>query len=111
MVTDFSSSSVPDAYVKKLVEDRVVTEEYITKITNEYIKYLNEELINVSSYQPEAYYFKQQWNIVQAATSSITTWDTGLDYSILCHVGRQSVYYPENFVISEFVLFSFFWFN
>lgn len=94
----FFYSSVPNLYVKKLIEDNIVTEEYVKNVSDSHFRYLNDELANLKLYQPDAYYFKKKWSTVEPASSSITTWDTGLDYNILCHVGTQSVSYPKDFV-------------
>lgn len=91
--------SVPDLYAAKLVHENIVTEEFVQQVSDRHQRYLNEELTNMASYEPEAYYFHKQWQgIEQASASSITTWDTGMDYHILHHVGKQSVSYPESFV-------------
>lgn len=89
---------MPNLYAKKLVDENIVTAEDVKKVSDSHFRYLNDELTNLKSYQPEAYYFKKKWSCVEPASSSITTWDTGMDYNILCHVGAQSVHYPENFV-------------
>lgn len=85
-------------YVRKLIEENVVNEDYVTKISEAHFKYLNDELTNLKFYQPDAYYYKKKWSCVEPASTSITEWDTGMDYNILCHVGAQSVHYPDNFV-------------
>lgn len=91
--------SVPDLYAEKLVHENIVTEEFVQQVSDRHQRYLNEELTNTANYQPEAYYFHKQWQgLEQASSSSITTWDTGMDYHILHHVGKQSVSYPDNFV-------------
>lgn len=90
--------SVPDMYAKRLINHGVLTEEQVNRMAESYTRYLNEELANLNSYQPDASYFKKQWKDIEQAPASITTWDTGMDYNILHHVGKQSVHIPENFV-------------
>lgn len=93
-----SKKSVPDAYAEKLINEQIVTKSDVKTITEAHTRFLNTELENEKTYQPKPYYFKKQWQGVEQASSSITTWDTGLEYSILLHIGKQSVHYPENFV-------------
>lgn len=49
-------------------------------------------------FQPAAAYYKRQWAGFGQASASVTTWDTGLPYDLLRHVGEQSVRVPEDFV-------------
>lgn len=96
--------SVPDAYAMRLIEAKIVEAATVKGIVENYFKHLNVELDKAKFYQPEAYYYKKQWKNLKQASSSITTWDTGLDYSILHYVGMQSVSYPKEFVsfVSQF---------
>lgn len=93
-----SRKSVPDLYAERLVDENVVTRDVVKKCTETYSQYLNNELDKVKTYEPTPYYYQRRWKDIKPATSSITTWNTGLDYSILHYVGVQSVSYPENFV-------------
>lgn len=86
-------------YARKLVESGVLTTSDVSAISTTYTKQLNDELTNIDSYRPEAYYFKKQWSGIQQAPSAITYWDTGLEYDLLRYIGEQSVYIPEGFVI------------
>lgn len=63
------------------------------------MNFLNSELAATDSYKPEAYYFKKQWSHIQQASSDVTTWDTGVDYSLLRYIGERSVTTPKDFVI------------
>lgn len=90
--------SVPDLYAKRLIEANVVTDDDVKKCTENYTQHLNNELESANSYKPAAYYYQKQWKNMEQASTSITTWDTGIDYSILHYVGIQSVSYPNNFV-------------
>lgn len=60
--------------------------------------YLNEELLNIETFEPEAHYFKKQWSDMSQSSDSITYWDTGIDYNLLRYIGEQSVYTPTEFV-------------
>lgn len=90
--------SLPDTYADKLILEGIITTEQISKIEANHIEHLTNEYNNVDSYEPDAYYFKNQWSGIQQATNSITYWDTGLDYSILKYIGEKSVDYPKDFV-------------
>lgn len=90
--------SVPDMYAERLIEENVVNAADVQKCKDNYMHHLNDELDRSNSYEPKAYYYQKGWKGMQPATSSITTWDTGLDYSILHYVGIQSVSYPKQFV-------------
>lgn len=92
--------TIPNSYAERLIDENVVNDEFVKKTTDNHLRYLNDELTNVKFYQPEAYYFKKQWKGIEQASSSISIWDTGMDYSILHYVGKQSVYYPDEFVIN-----------
>lgn len=90
--------SIPDMYAERLIQKSVVSEDDVKKCNENYTRHLTEELDKATTYQPEAYYYQRRWKDLQPASSSITTWDTGLDYSILHYVGLQSVSYPQQFV-------------
>lgn len=91
---------MPDLYAEKLIKSNVLTEDTAKKIRNDYMDYLNKELTATSTYEPKKTYFQQQWTGFKVAPDSITYWDTGLDYSLLSYIGRQSVSYPRQFVSS-----------
>lgn len=90
--------SVPDMYAERLIEANVISDGDVKKCVDNYRCHLNAELEKAASYKPEAYYYRKQWADLKPASSSITTWDTGMDYSILHYVGIQSVSYPKQFV-------------
>lgn len=96
--------SVPDLYAERLLSENIINEESVKNISDSFNRYLNDELNNLHFYQPEASYFNKNWKGLEQATSSmITTWDTGMDYSILHHVGKQSVHIPDNFVRKYYI--------
>lgn len=81
-----------------MIRENVVSEDDVKKCTENYTRHLTDELDKSTTYKPEAYYYQKRWKNLQPASSSITTWDTGLDYSILHYVGLESVSYPQQFV-------------
>lgn len=91
-------STVPEMYAQHLIQANIVSHDDVKKTVDNYTRHLNDELENVKSYKPHAYYYTNQWKHMQPASTSITTWNTGLDYSILHYVGIQSVTYPKAFV-------------
>lgn len=91
-------NSIPDMYAERLIQENVVSEEDVKKCNENYTRHLTEELDKAITYQPKAYYYQRRWKDLEPASSSITTWDTGLDYSILHYVGLQSISYPQQFV-------------
>lgn len=94
----FLFSSIPDLYVEKLVKANILDQDDIDNIKNSHLSYLNDELQNYESYEPEKTYFERQWTGITQASDNVTSWDTGLDYSLLSYIGKSSVYYPDNFV-------------
>lgn len=74
----------------------MTTREHLDGIVKGHFSFLNSELTD--SYQPEAYYFKKQWSHIQQASGNVTTWDTGVDYSLLRYIGEKSVTTPKDFV-------------
>lgn len=90
--------SVPDLYSKQLIDLNIMTAEEQNNVAETFMNYLNTELENLDKYQPDESYFQRQWEGIKSATNEITTWDTGLEYSLLNFIGRSSVYYPKDFV-------------
>lgn len=91
---------MPDAYADKLIAEGVFKETEPKQIAEQHFEYLNGELANVDSYQPDPYYFRKKWENIKQPASEISVWDTGVDYGLLQHVGKQSVYTPKDFVSS-----------
>lgn len=92
--------SVPDEYVQHLVAEGVYNEAEAKHVVHQHMEYLNCELTNVENYQPEPYYYQKKWKDIKQAAQAITVWDTGVDYSLLQFIGKQSVHIPEDFVRS-----------
>lgn len=62
-------------------------------------QWLNAELSAVDSeFRPAAAYYERQWSAMRQASADVTTWDTGVDYAVLRHVGEHSVRVPDGFV-------------
>lgn len=93
-----SRKSIPDSYAERLMHENIFTKDEIQQCVDSYTKYLNSELDKSKFYEPTPYYYQRRWKDIQPASPSITTWNTGLDYSILHYIGVQSVTYPEQFV-------------
>ncbi|XP_058443046.1 probable 2-oxoglutarate dehydrogenase E1 component DHKTD1 homolog, mitochondrial isoform X2 [Malaya genurostris] len=92
-------SSVPDLYVRKLLDAEELTQSDVDSTIKRHTEYLNAELQSVNEFQPEKSYFEQQWNGIQQASNDITTWDTGVAYSLLRMIGTTSVSYPAEFTL------------
>lgn len=91
-------------YAEKLCCEGTLNTLQAENTRNQYMDYLNTELIEAASYIPEPSYFQRQWSSMQSAPEAITYWDTGLDYSLLSYIGHQSVAYPQGFVRILFCL-------
>lgn len=94
-----SRETIPDTYVKKLINESVLTEDNRRKIVEAYEKYLNDELNAAENYNPPDIYFKKQWEGYSQPGDVITTWDTGIDTDMMTFIGTKSVRVPENFEI------------
>lgn len=93
-----SKRSVPDEYVDRLVAEGVYNTAEAKYVVEQHVQYFKSELANVERYQPERYYYQKKWSNVKQATPEISVWDTGVDYSLLHFIGKQSVHIPEEFV-------------
>ncbi|GJQ76322.1 hypothetical protein Trydic_g2045 [Trypoxylus dichotomus] len=89
--------TVPNLYAKKLIESNIWTQQDVEKVANEHKNWLNDNFKEVDHFKPEDPCFKRQWEGYQQAKEVITTWTTGLNLSLLKHIGVRSVTYPENF--------------
>lgn len=85
-------------YADRLIASGTVDAAHVQTIVENYTRHLSDELDRAQSYQPDENYLKKQWQHIQPASNSITTWNTGVDYGVLHYVGAQSVKLPENFV-------------
>lgn len=85
-------------YAEQLINGGTIDGAQVEAIVQNHTRFLNDELRRAASYQPDAYYFNKQWRHIKQASNAITTWNTGVDYSILHYVGAQSVTFPHNFV-------------
>ncbi|CRK91153.1 CLUMA_CG004838, isoform A [Clunio marinus] len=97
MIRDMKS--VPDTYAQKMIDEGFMAKQEIDDIVKKQFDYYNSELQNVEQYQPEKSYFMKQWEGFVQAPNNLTVWDTGVDWSLLSYIGRQSVYYPKEFSI------------
>ncbi|XP_013188189.2 probable 2-oxoglutarate dehydrogenase E1 component DHKTD1 homolog, mitochondrial [Amyelois transitella] len=94
-----SRKSIPDLYAERLVSEGVLSPEQVSRITEEYTKYLQSQFEAVPSYKPEVSYFQDQWSKMGPAPRSVETWDTGVDTGLLKVVGQASVSFPGDFNI------------
>lgn len=85
-------------YKEKLLEENVLSMENVKNIIKTHTEFLANELASWESYEPEVSYFNSQWTGFQQASSEVTSWDTGIDYSLLSFIGRSSVSFPQDFV-------------
>lgn len=92
-------ASVPDLYVKKLMDSGELSQSEVDLTVKKHMEHLSSELQNVNGYQPEKSYFDLQWSGMQQAGSEVTVWDTGVDYSLLNLIGRISVKCPSDFAL------------
>lgn len=91
-----SRKTVPDSYANKLVEQNVVSADYVEKIKTEYYNKLNEQLKN-EQLAPHQSCLTKQWSGISQASRNLTTWDTGMNNNILRYIGIKSVEYPKTF--------------
>lgn len=102
--------SVPDKYLNRLIEDKVVDKSKITSVVESYSNWLGDALKQVDSYVPQQSYFNSRWSGLCQAQSHISTWDTGVDTNLLNFLGRKSVEAAKNWVrVSYSIFFIFFY--
>ncbi|XP_063705809.1 probable 2-oxoglutarate dehydrogenase E1 component DHKTD1 homolog, mitochondrial [Culicoides brevitarsis] len=99
--------SIPDFYAEKLISEGVLSKKDVEQVVESHMKHLNDELAQVETYQPDAYYFKRQWHGLRQAGDELTYWDTGCDWNVLSFVGRNSVQTPKEFNVHPHLLKTF----
>jgi probable 2-oxoglutarate dehydrogenase E1 component DHKTD1 len=99
-----SRETVPDLYVKKLIDEGVMTEEQKDAILLGHTKWLNEHLKAADNYKPRDIYFKKQWEGLTQAEDTVTTWDTGIHLDLLTFIGSKSVKFPKDFNVHPTLL-------
>ncbi|XP_049533346.1 probable 2-oxoglutarate dehydrogenase E1 component DHKTD1 homolog, mitochondrial [Anopheles darlingi] len=95
--------SIPDAYAQRLIERGILDQPDVEAMSKSHQNVLMAELQAYEQYEPERSYFQQQWSGLEQPGNEVTTWNTGLDYRLLDHIGRASVTYPEDFSIHPHV--------
>lgn len=90
---------IPVMYSKELLNQGVLSEEQIKTTMDEYDAFLQQQLDNAGSFQPEVSYFKKQWSGMVQAPNAVEVWDTGVNVNTLKQVGLKSVSVPEGFKI------------
>ncbi|XP_035669706.1 probable 2-oxoglutarate dehydrogenase E1 component DHKTD1, mitochondrial [Branchiostoma floridae] len=94
-----TGKSVPDVYADQLVNEGLLTKEEVGKINADCMAKLGEHFSKLESFPPEARHLQKQWTGLVQASSQITTWDTGVDTSLLKYVGAKSVEVPSDLVV------------
>ncbi|RDD42971.1 putative 2-oxoglutarate dehydrogenase E1 component DHKTD1, mitochondrial [Trichoplax sp. H2] len=75
----YSKKSVPDSYAENLEDDKIISNDRVTALKNEYTSTLNSELKNVEKNSKiEMSHLQKQWSGYVQASHENTTWDTGL---------------------------------
>lgn len=67
-------------------------------IVEQFTAKLAEALQRVDDYVPQSTYFTGRWSQLKQADSAVTTWDTGVDTSLLKFIASKSVQSPEELV-------------
>uniref|UniRef100_A0A182N116 Transketolase-like pyrimidine-binding domain-containing protein n=1 Tax=Anopheles dirus TaxID=7168 RepID=A0A182N116_9DIPT len=89
--------SIPDVYAQRLIADGVLDQQDVDAISKSHQNYLTAELQAHAEYEPERSYFGAQWSGLQQPGDEVTVWNTGVDYRLLGHIGRESVTLPAGF--------------
>ncbi|EDV29839.1 uncharacterized protein TRIADDRAFT_19360, partial [Trichoplax adhaerens] len=96
----YSKKSVPDSYAENLEDDKIISNDRVTALKNEYTSTLNSELKNVEKISKiEMSHLQKQWSGYVQASHENTTWDTGCDLNTLLYVGAKSVEVPESMTV------------
>ncbi|XP_014218375.1 probable 2-oxoglutarate dehydrogenase E1 component DHKTD1 homolog, mitochondrial [Copidosoma floridanum] len=91
-----SRRSIPDRYLDELSRKSVMSAEEGEAIVKEHWAQLTEALQRVDDYVPQPSYFAGRWSQLGQADSSVTTtWDTGVETSLLRFVASMSVRCPD----------------
>lgn len=98
----FNFRSIPDCYLGKLTDAKVLSSEEATAIVERHTAKLAEALQQVDNYVPQATYFTGRWSKLKQPESAVTIWDTGVDTSLLQFVSDRSVRYPDKLVKTNF---------
>jgi probable 2-oxoglutarate dehydrogenase E1 component DHKTD1 len=93
-----NNRSIPDTYCDNLIEEGILNPDYLKENLQNHTNFLNENLAALESHTPSPSYLKDQWSEITVPEESITTWDTGIDISLLKYIGMRTVDYPEHFV-------------
>lgn len=96
--------SVPDSYLEKLSELNVLSKEEGKSIVEDHTTWLANALRQTDNYLPEPTYFTGWWSRIKQADSAVTTWNTGVDTSLLQFFGNRSVQFDNGFNIHPHIL-------
>ncbi|XP_076247619.1 2-oxoadipate dehydrogenase complex component E1 isoform X1 [Calliopsis andreniformis] len=84
-------SSVPDQYLKELVEANVLSMKKAKTITEKHNAWLSQALKEVDNYIPQPTYFSGLWKGIQQADANVTQWETGVNLNLLKLIAEKSV--------------------
>lgn len=93
------SRTVPDLYAERLFEEGILTKKEVDGTIKSHTDWLLDCLKSAETWLPDDPCFQRQWKGLEQAPLAVTTWDTGVDPSLLVHVGNKSVVYPSDFKI------------
>lgn len=77
---------------------KVLSLEQANTIVERHTAKLAEALQRVDDYVPQPSYFTGRWSQLKQADSAVTTWDTGMDTSLLQFIANKSVQCPDELV-------------
>ncbi|KAL0103441.1 hypothetical protein PUN28_017599 [Cardiocondyla obscurior] len=94
-------ASVPDQYVEKLIDLKILTRESVENIVENHTAWLNRALKESSKdiSKQLTTYLTGRWSKIKQAEANITQWNTGVDLDLLRLVGTKSVQIPRDFDI------------
>lgn len=93
-----SRKSVPDLYADQLVSEGLCSKEDLLKNVSEWNNILGHEFSQIGN-PVKPYHLLDQWSDCVQASDQVTTWDTGVDESLLKYIGAKSVEFPPSFNI------------
>ncbi|KAF6039646.1 DHTKD1 [Bugula neritina] len=88
---------VPDTYLSQLIEEGVCKEEDMNGKISGWHTYLQQQFETSKEAVIEADHLEKQWSGMTQASSTVTTWDTGVDEQLLRFVSAKSVDVPADF--------------
>ena len=90
--------STPDTYSEKLIENGILSTETLKNSIQDHTDMPSDHLKQIETFIPPKSYLQAQWSNMIQPGEVITTWDTGIDTSLLKYIGAKSVEFPSDFV-------------